>query len=150
MDAPTTSIPNIKVGHVHLKVRDLEMAKSFYVGLLGFKVTEELARSFAFLSTGVAHHDIALQALGPSAPLPAAHATGLYHVAFEVPDEQEFRKLVSNIKKQGHEVTLVDHGISWAAYLSDPDENGVEIYVDRRAALGGKNTWEGHSARLQL
>ncbi len=138
----------IRIGHVHLKVGDLGRAESFYVNLLGARVTERVAGDFAFLSMGEAHHEVALQALGPSAQAPAAHSLGLYHSAFEVSDGAGLLRAVDKLEDMGVDYTLVDHGISWALYCSDPDGNGVEIFLDRRKKPGGAELWHGSSRRL--
>ncbi len=138
----------MKLGHVHLKVRNLDRALGFYRDLLGLRVTERLDDSMVFLSFGSAHHDIALQALGANAPTPPEHATGLYHTAFEVDSEDDLRTLAQRLTDAGHRLSGVDHGISHALYLSDPDGNGVEIYRDTRAE-NGRPLWHGASSRLK-
>lgn len=124
------------VGHVHLKVRDLEEAIAFYEGVLGLAVEERHGR-FAFLSFGERHHDIALQAVGEDAPGPS-RGVGLYHVAFEVDTPAELRAVYEAAEARGGQVSPVDHGISKALYFRDPAGNGVEVYLDTREA---NDTW---------
>lgn len=139
----------MKLGHVHLKVRDLDRALAFYRDLLGLRVTERLDDAMVFLSFGDAHHDVALQALGAHAPSPPERATGLYHTAFEVETEAALRATAARLKSADIAFTGVDHGISHALYLSDPDGNGVEIYRDTRAE-NRRPLWDGESRRLKL
>jgi catechol 2,3-dioxygenase len=138
----------VKLGHVHLKVRDLDEAVEFYVELLGMRVTERVGGRFAFLSFGGAHHDLALQALGAGAPGPSFHAVGLYHVAFELPDKRAFAEAWKRLRGMGREASAADHRISWAIYCADPDGNGVELYVDTRAELDGASLWRGASVPI--
>jgi catechol 2,3-dioxygenase len=130
----------LKLGHVHLKVRDLDRSVAFYTELLGLSVTEQVG-NYAFLGDGNLHHVVALQGLGIDAPRPARDVTGLYHVAFEVPDEVTFDDRVHKARELARLVQTVDHGISWAAYFNDPDGNGIEIYLDRRSVPGGRSLW---------
>ncbi|TGD44450.1 glyoxalase [Pseudotabrizicola sediminis] len=132
-----TSIhPGTRVGHVHLKVADLDRAIAFYSGILGFGLTQRHGPQAAFLSAGGYHHHIGLntwESAGGTPP-PAGH-TGLYHTAFLFPDRkalaQVFRRLVdARWPIDG----AADHGVSEAVYLTDPDGNGVELYVDRPEA----------------
>lgn len=139
----------MKIGHVHLKVRDLDRAEEFYRTLLGAKQTERLDHHYSFLSMGGAHHEVALQEIGPVAQNPTPDMIGLYHSAFEVNDTREFLSAIERMDELGVPCTLVDHGISWAAYTADPDGNGVEVYLDRRASIGGADAWKGTSRRLR-
>ena len=126
--------PQTRIGHVHLKVSDLERSLSFYRDVLGFEVTARLGNSAAFLSAGGYHHHLGLntwESLG-GAP-PPARATGLYHLAILYPTRAELadalRRLIeANIPLEG----ASDHGVSEALYLRDPDDNGVELYCDRQ------------------
>ena len=123
----------VRIGHVHLKVADLERAIAFYHGVLGFEVTSRYGTSAAFLSAGGYHHHIGLntwESLGGGPPAPGA--TGLYHVAILYPTRAELgdalrRVMNADISLQG----ASDHGVSEAIYLADPDGNGVELYWDR-------------------
>ncbi len=124
------------VGHVHLKVADLDRAIGFYRDVLGFELTQRYGTAAAFLGAGGYHHHIGLntwESLGAGPP-PAGH-TGLYHAAFLYPDRAAMGAVVARVFAAG--LTLdgaADHGVSEAVYLRDPDGNGVELYVDRDAA----------------
>lgn len=133
----------MKVGHVHLKIRDLQKSVAFYQRYLGMKVTERLEERLAFMTAGTAHHDLALQEVGERAATPDRHDTGLYHVAFEVPDRQALAGTFRRLRQDGVEVFAVDHRISWAIYFSDPDGNGIEVYWDTRQTEHGVEIWEG-------
>ncbi len=125
--------PDVRIGHVHLKVANLDRALAFYCGVLGFQLTERMGDSAAFISAGGYHHHIGLntwESEGGSAPAPGT--TGLYHLAILYPTRAELadalRRLVAaNIPLEG----ASDHGVSEALYLRDPDGNGVELYWDR-------------------
>jgi catechol 2,3-dioxygenase len=121
------------IGHVHLKVADLERAMAFYSGVLGFELTQRYGRQAAFLSAGGYHHHIGLntwESAGGSPP--PAGATGLYHLAIRYPTRAALadalqRLIAAGIPLEG----ASDHGVSEALYLRDPDQNGVELYWDR-------------------
>lgn len=121
------------VGHVHLKVADLDRAIHFYGDLLGFAVTQRYGDQAAFLGAGGYHHHIGLntwESAGATPP-PPGH-TGLYHSAFLYPDRQQLARALRRVLEAG--ITLdgaADHGVSEAVYLRDPDNNGVELYRDR-------------------
>jgi len=137
-----------RLGHAHLKVKDLERSIAFYTTVLNLTVTERVGGDYAFLSGGSLHHEIALQRVGASAPQPPAHGTGLYHVAFEVPDRRALAEAYERLRAAGIAVTPVDHFISWALYFDDPDGNGLEIYWDTRDETHGRKQWRGESAPL--
>ncbi len=137
-----------KIGHAHLKVRDLQRSIDFYTRFLGLHVTEQVEDAYAFLTGGTFHHEIALQNVGANAPHPPAHGTGLYHVAFEVPDKRSFAAAYRALTDAGITVATVDHYISWAMYFDDPDGNGLEIYWDTRSESGGRQLWRGENAPL--
>jgi catechol 2,3-dioxygenase len=134
-----------KIGHAHLKVRDLGQAIAFYTHFLGLTVSERLGNHYAFLTSGELHHELALQALGPGAGAAAPHAVGLYHVAFEVPDKYTLRQAYDQLVSAGVRVSAVDHLISWALYFADPDGNGLELYCDTRHEPDGHAQWAGHN-----
>ena len=123
----------VHIGHVHLKVSDLERSLGFYCGVLGFEVTQRYGPDAAFISAGGYHHHIALntwQSLGGSPP--PAGSTGLYHLAIVYPTRAALvdalrRVIAAQIPLDG----ASDHGVSEALYLRDPDDNGVELYWDR-------------------
>lgn len=125
--------PQVRIGHVHLKVANLERAIGFYCGVLGLEVTQRMGDSAAFLSAGGYHHHIGLntwESLGGSPPPPGA--TGLYHTAILYPTRAALAEafhcvLAAAIPLEG----AADHGVSEALYLRDPDDNGVELYWDR-------------------
>jgi catechol 2,3-dioxygenase len=129
----STIHPGTRVGHVHLKVADLERAIAFYSGLLGFAVTQRYGPQAAFLSAGGYHHHIGLntwESAGGTPP-PKGH-TGLYHTAFLFPDRKALAQVFKRVVEAGWPIEgAADHGVSEAVYLSDPDGNGVELYVDR-------------------
>lgn len=137
-----------KIGHAHLKVRDLRRSIDFYTRFLALHVTERVEDAYVFLTGGTFHHEIALQNVGPDAPHPPAQGTGLYHVAFEVPDKRSFAKAYHTLTEAGVPVATVDHYISWAMYFDDPDGNGLEIYWDTRNEPGGRQLWRGENIPL--
>ena len=137
-----------KIGHAHLKVRDLDRATDFYSRFLGLKVTERVGDHYVFMTSGPMHHEIALQAVGENAPGQNPYGTGLYHVAFEVPDQRSLAEAFVTLADAGIDVATVDHLISWALYFNDPDGNGLEIYWDTRTEPGGATLWLGHNVPL--
>ena len=132
---------SVKLGHVHLKVKNLTVAESFYVHLLGLKVTERVP-PYLFLSFGKEHHDLALKELSQSAESPTSNMIGLYHVAFEVSSEEELGVYWTRIEGMRIDAKFVDHGISKAIYFKDPDGNGLEIYLDTRKQ-NNRHEWGG-------
>ena len=126
-----------RVGHVHLKVADLDRAIAFYGDVLGFAVTQRYGPQAAFLSAGGYHHHIGLntwESAGATPP-PPGH-TGLYHTAFLYPDRAALAAVLRRVLAAGIPLDgAADHGVSEAIYLRDPDQNGVELYVDRAEAL---------------
>jgi len=125
--------PRVDIGHIHLKVADLDRALAFYHGVLGFEVTARMGPSAVFLSAGGYHHHIGLNTWeSHNGQPPAPGTTGLYHVAIRYPDRaalaDALRRLVDgHVPLEG----ASDHGVSEALYLRDPDGNGVELYWDR-------------------
>jgi len=134
-----------ELGHVHLKVRDVDRAVAFYRDVLGLGVTERVG-NYAFLSYGDRHHDVALQGLGDDARGPS-RGVGLYHAAFEVPNADALSETYRRLRERGVEVSPVDHGISKALYFDDPDGNGLEVYLDTRAA-NDREEWGGENSRF--
>ncbi len=130
---PLPADSQVRIGHVHLKVADLERALAFYRDVLGFAVTQRYGRQAVFLSAGGYHHHLGLntwESAGGKAPSPGS--TGLYHVALLYPTRAELADAVRRVIQAG--LTLegaADHGVSEAVYLRDPDGNGVELYRDR-------------------
>ena len=128
--------PRVSVGHIHLKVADLERAVGFYHGVLGFEVTQRYGAQAAFLSAGGYHHHIGLNTWesADGAPPPPG-TTGLYHVAFLYPDRPALADALRRLVQAGYPLDgASDHGVSEALYLRDPDGNGVELYRDRPEA----------------
>ncbi|KZY48701.1 glyoxalase [Roseovarius sp. HI0049] len=128
--------PAARIGHVHLKVADLERAIGFYSGVLGFELQQRFGRSAAFLSAGGYHHHIGLNTWESEGgtPPPPGH-TGLYHTAFLYPDRAQLGDALRRVVEAGIPLTgAADHGVSEAIYLNDPDGNGVELYRDRPEA----------------
>lgn len=125
--------PKTQIGHVHLKVADLDRAIGFYTGVLGFEVQQRFGTRAAFLSAGGYHHHIGLntwESLGGT-PAPKGH-TGLYHTAFLYPDRAALADALRRVVDAGIPVDgAADHGVSEAIYVTDPDGNGVELYRDR-------------------
>lgn len=121
------------MGHVHLKVADLERALGFYRDVLGFELTQRSGSSAAFLSAGGYHHHIGLNTWESSGGRPpAAGTTGLYHLAILYPTRAELGDALRRLAKAGIPLDgATDHGVSEALYLRDPDDNGVELYWDR-------------------
>jgi catechol 2,3-dioxygenase len=131
--------PAVRVGHVHLKVADLDRALRFYRDTLGFGVTADgraVGLQAAFLAAGDYHHHIGLntwESAGATPP-PPGH-TGLYHVAFVSPDRRELGRAVQRLLDHGYPIDHgTDHGGTVSVYLTDPDGNGVELYYDRSRA----------------
>jgi catechol 2,3-dioxygenase len=133
MPEATRIDPRTRIGHVHLKVADLDRALGFYCGVLGFELMQKMGDQAAFISAGGYHHHIGLntwESAGGKPPPPGT--TGLYHVAILYPSRPALadalrRLIAAGIPLQG----ASDHGVSEALYLSDPDGNGVELYRDR-------------------
>ena len=123
----------VDIGHVHLKVSDIDRALGFYRDVLGFDVMQRLGDEAAFLSAGGYHHHLGLNTWeSKGAPPPPRRTTGLYHVAIRYPD----RKALAGALKRLVDARIPlsgasDHGVSVALYLRDPDDNGVELYYDR-------------------
>ena len=125
--------PEARIGHVHLRVADLDRAIGFYHGVLGFELMQRLGSSAAFLSAGGYHHHIGLntwESLGGSPPAPGS--TGLYHLAIVYPTRAELAEALRRLMTAGIPLDgAADHGVSEALYLRDPDGNGIELYWDR-------------------
>ncbi len=140
MDELYSIPPQTRIGHVHLKVADLERSLRFYRDLLGFEVTMLYGNQAAFLSAGGYHHHIGLnvwhsKGLGP-APV---RSVGLYHTAIVYPTRKDLALIYNRLNKAGYPLTgASDHGVSEALYLNDPDANGIELYWDRPMELWPK------------
>jgi catechol 2,3-dioxygenase len=137
--------PETRIGHVHLKVADLDRALGFYCGVLGFSLTQRYGTQAAFVAAGGYHHHIGLntwESAGGSPPAPGT--TGLYHLAILYPTRAALADALRRLEAAGIPLDgASDHGVSEALYLRDPDGNGVELYRDRpeaewpRDAAGG-------------
>ena len=127
--------PSVRIGHVHLKVANLDRSLGFYCGVLGFTVKQRLGRQAAFIAAGDYHHHIGLntwESEGGSAP--PRGSTGLYHVALLYPTRAQLAAALRRLMHAGIELDgASDHGVSEALYLRDPDGNGIELYYDRSA-----------------
>ena len=139
--------PETRIGHVHLKVADLDRAIAFYRDALGFEVMERLGNQAAFLSAGGYHHHIGLNTWESrgGTPAPAGH-TGLYHAAILYPNRRELARALRRLLDHGVPITgAADHGVSEAIYLNDVDGNGLELYVDRP-----REEWPVRNGRLRM
>lgn len=122
-----------RIGHVHLKVSDLQKSIDFYCGLLGFALTQKYGSQAAFVSAGGYHHHIGLNTwYSKSAPPANIHTVGLFHTAILYPTRKDLAVIFERLHRANYPLTgASDHGVSEALYLNDPDENGVELYWDR-------------------
>lgn len=127
-----------RIGHVHLKVADLERSVHFYCEILGFEITMKYGTEAVFISAGGYHHHIGLNTWqSKNAPPAAKNGVGLYHTAIVYPSRKDLAVIVKRLKDFDYPLTgAADHGVSEAIYLDDPDGNGVELYWDRQ-----KETW---------
>ena len=133
--------PKTTIGHVHLKVSDIERALSFYRDILGFEVTARYGEQAVFLSAGGYHHHIGLNTWESKdgTPPPPGHI-GLYHAAILFPTRKDLAQTVKRLLDANYPITgSSDHGVSEAVYLDDPDGNGIELYVDRPQSEWPKN-----------
>src|SRR6266850_1715489 len=125
--------PRVRIGHVHLKVSDLERSLKFYCGVLGFEMMARSGTEAAFISAGGYHHHIGLNTWeSKDGSPPPPRSTGLYHLAILYPDRATLADALRRLLAAGVELDgAADHGVSEALYLRDPDKNGVELYRDR-------------------
>lgn len=126
---------NTRIGHIHLKVSDLQRSVDFYHGLLGFEITVKYGEQAAFLSAGGYHHHIALNTwFSKGSPEADKNSVGLFHTAIVYPTKRDLAVIYSRLKNVQYPLTgFSDHGVSYAIYLDDPDGNGVELYWDKPA-----------------
>lgn len=136
-----TAPAQTRIGHVHLKVADLERAIDFYCGLLGFAITTRYGTQAAFISAGGYHHHIGLNTwYSKGAPPAPRRSAGLFHTAILYPERRDLAAIYQRLLDAGYPLTgASDHGVSEALYLDDPDENGVELYWDRPEAQWPKH-----------
>ena len=129
----------LRVGHVVLKVRDLDRALAFYRDLLGFRVVSEMSNVMIFLTaTGENHHDLGLLRVGDQAPSALPSAVGLYHVAIQLADWEAVQRANALLAERGLLKGAADHGVSRSLYTADPDGNEIELYCD-----APRSEWEG-------
>lgn len=142
---PPVIDPGVRIGHVHLKVADLERSLTFYHGVLGFEITQRMGGQAAFLSAGGYHHHIGLntwESAGGMPPPPGT--TGLYHTAILYPTRARLADALRRVMRAGIPLEgAADHGVSEALYLRDPDDNGVELYWDRASEHWPRDTKGG-------
>ncbi|MCJ8164395.1 VOC family protein [Pontibacter sp. E15-1] len=133
METNYSTPPQTRIGHVHLKVANLERALAFYRDLLGFAVTTTYGADAAFLSAGGYHHHIGLNTWqSKNGAPPPAGSTGLFHTAILYPTRKDLAAIYRRLLEAGYPLSgAADHGVSEALYLEDPDRNGVELYWDR-------------------
>ena len=142
---PTQTLdPKTTIGHIHLKVADLERSVKFYRNILGFEVMTRIGNQAAFLSAGGYHHHIGLNTWeSENGSPPPQGSTGLYHFAILVPNRKELAKVFKRLTEHKYPLEgASDHGVSEAIYLKDPDENGIEIYADRPRSKWPKDAKE--------
>ncbi|MDB5014718.1 MAG: glyoxalase [Daejeonella sp.] len=122
-----------RIGHIHLKVSDLDRALEFYHGLLGFEIMQRYGSQAVFISAGGYHHHIGLNTwYSKDAPPAPQHAAGLFHTAILYPERKDLAQILKRLRDANYPLTgAADHGVSEALYLNDPDGNGVELYWDR-------------------
>lgn len=129
--------PATRIGHVHLKVSNLQQALDFYCGLLGFELMTTYGEEAAFISAGGYHHHIGLNTWQSKGGKPAPkNAAGLFHTAILYPTRKDLARILQRLLEANYPISgFADHGVSEAIYLDDPDENGVELYWDRPKEL---------------
>jgi catechol 2,3-dioxygenase len=140
--------PEVRIGHIHLKVADLERSIKFYTQVLGFDITTRMGKQAAFLSAGGYHHHIGLntwESAGGSPP--PAGSTGLFHFAILMPNRMELARALRRLLDHKYPIDgTADHGVSEAIYLRDPDDNGIELYFDRP-----RDQWpQDHDGRISM
>ena len=120
-----------QLGHVVLRVRDVERSKAFYTDVLGLEVTFEAPGTMAFMSAGEASHELAIMALGPNAPGPDSSRVDLYHFAWEMESFEDLNRLNRELEEKGVSIVGVgDHGVSIGVYFLDPDGNEMEAFYE--------------------
>lgn len=138
-----------RIGHVKLRVTDLDRAVDFYSRFLNLRLVERVDDvHHAFLSGSASHHEIALESITPESPRTPSNATGVQHVAFEVPGKKSFARAYKALTEAGVHTRAVDNAISWSIYFEDPDGNALEIYWDTRHEPQGRKLWNGYRQPL--
>lgn len=142
IDTNYTIPGDTRIGHVHLKVAELQRSLDFYCGLLGFELTATYGKEAAFISAGGYHHHIGLNVWFSKNASPAPKNTpGLFHTAILYPSRKDLANILDRLQKAGYPITgASDHGVSEALYLDDPDKNGVELYWDKPKEQWPKNS----------
>ena len=149
MSASPDSPDRVKIGHVRLKVLDLDRSVGFFSRYLHMRQVERAGSEYAFLSGGDPHHEIALmQVRGEPEGHRSPDAPGFDHVAFEVSGKREFAQAYLALSEARIPLRAVDNGISWGMYFADPDENQIELFCDTRREPGGRMLWEGRTIEL--
>jgi catechol 2,3-dioxygenase len=141
MNADYKIPPQTRIGHVHLKVADLQRSIDFYCGLIGFELTTMYGTDAAFISAGGYHHHIGLNTwYSKDGPPPPSQSTGLFHTAILFPERKDLALIYKRLIEAAYPFTgFADHGVSEALYLDDPDKNGVELYWDKPQDQWPKN-----------
>lgn len=139
---PVKTPPAMRLGHVHMKVRDLERSLPFYQRVLGLRLTERFGR-MAFLAFGEEHHSLALEEIGAMGSIPDRAALGAAHIAFELADTEALASLRRILRAHRVPLKARNNGVSWTLRFHDPDGYELEAYLDRRRAPGGTPLWEG-------
>ncbi len=136
MKSEYTISPEARIGHVHLKVSDLDRSLKFYCGLLGFEISQMYGDNAAFISAGGYHHHIGLNTwFSKEQPASSVRSPGLFHTAILYPTRKDLATIYARLLEAGYPLTgASDHGVSEALYLDDPDRNGVELYWDKPLA----------------
>ena len=139
-----------RLGHLVLRVRDLDKSEQFYTGVLGLEVTEKIPGQMVFMSaSGDSSHELALTSVGEQAPGPDSRRVGLYHFAWEMASFEDLKAMHGRLQEQGVRIAGVgDHGISMGVYLFDPDGNEIEVFYElpreqwpSEGMLGGRFPW---------
>jgi catechol 2,3-dioxygenase len=148
---PRPIVPGARIGHVHLRVADLDRALAFYTGVLGFELMQRFGNQAAFISAGGYHHHIGLNTWESKGGIPPGPGTtGLYHLAIVYPTRADLADALRRLIAAGIPLDgASDHGVSEALYLSDPDRNGVELYWDRPEAQWPRNADENVNMKTE-
>ena len=143
-------MPGARLGHAHVFVRNVEASAAFYSEVFELAVTELRPGEWAFLSSGEAHHELALSEVGADAASPVEGSVGLFHLGFDAADKVHFARVLKRLLDRGVEVHPVGHRISWGVYFPDPDGNTLEICLDTRGEPDGSDLWEGTNRPLTV